>query len=59
MELLIIVHLLTIISLACRTTSAVFACNSAFKRLKAENNWDILKIVTKIKIKLQQLHVIK
>lgn len=47
MELLKIVHLLTITSSACRTRSAVFASNSAFKRLKAENNnCDILKILT-------------
>lgn len=32
------VHLLTITSSACRTRSAVFASNSAFKRLKAENS---------------------
>lgn len=47
MELLKIVHLLTITSSACRTRSAVFASNSTFKRLKAENNnCDILKILT-------------
>lgn len=38
MEILIIVHLLTITSSACRTRSAVFASSSAFKRLKEENN---------------------
>lgn len=47
MELLLIVHSLTITSSACRTRSATFASNSAFKHLKAENNnCDRLKIVT-------------
>lgn len=39
MKLVIIAYLLTITSSACRTRSAVFASNSAFKRLKAENNY--------------------